>query len=141
MAAERDELILNATHAVVGYDPANGKELWRVRGNSPITVASPIAQDGMIVATGGYQTPKPIYVLKPGASGDVTPDDVYIVCGHYDSTSQSPNTFAPGEEAPRKTPGEATDETGAETEEAERVFRHLIEVLNLSTHLEVLGIQ
>lgn len=28
--------------------------------------------------------------------GDVTPDDVYIVCGHYDSTSQNPNVFAPG---------------------------------------------
>ncbi|MHC5211085.1 MAG: M28 family metallopeptidase [Planctomycetota bacterium] len=28
--------------------------------------------------------------------GDVTPDDVYIVCGHYDSTSGTPGTFAPG---------------------------------------------
>ena len=28
--------------------------------------------------------------------GTLTPDDVYIVCGHYDSTSGSPLTFAPG---------------------------------------------
>ncbi|MBU0755159.1 MAG: M28 family peptidase [Planctomycetes bacterium] len=28
--------------------------------------------------------------------GDVTPDDVYIVCGHCDSTSPSPSTNAPG---------------------------------------------
>lgn len=28
--------------------------------------------------------------------GDVTPDDVYIVCGHFDSVSESSSTFAPG---------------------------------------------
>ena len=28
--------------------------------------------------------------------GDVRPNDVYIVCGHYDSTSQSPSSNAPG---------------------------------------------
>ncbi len=28
--------------------------------------------------------------------GTTTPQDVYVICGHYDSTSQSPSTFAPG---------------------------------------------
>ncbi|MEM8933656.1 MAG: PQQ-binding-like beta-propeller repeat protein, partial [Acidobacteriota bacterium] len=68
------ELVLAATNAIVGYDPANGKELWRLAGNSPITVASPIARDGLIVATGGYRTPKPIYAIKPGGRGDITPE-------------------------------------------------------------------
>lgn len=70
---ERAELVLNASNAIVGYDPATGSELWRIRGNSKITVASPVAVDGAIVATGGYRTPRPIYVVKPGASGDITP--------------------------------------------------------------------
>lgn len=69
------ELVLSASKAVVGYDPATGKELWRIRGNSPITVASPIAQDGLILATGGYRNPKPIYAIKPGARGDITPEE------------------------------------------------------------------
>lgn len=70
-----DELILNASNAIVSYDPASGKERWRIRGNSKITVASPVGRDGAIVATGGYRTPRPIYVVKPGAQGDVTPPD------------------------------------------------------------------
>ena len=28
--------------------------------------------------------------------GSVTPDDVWVVCGHIDSTSQNPSNFAPG---------------------------------------------
>ena len=72
---QHTELVLAASKAVVGYDPTTGKELWRIRGNSPITVASPIAQDGLILATGGYRTPKPIYAVKPGARGDITPEE------------------------------------------------------------------
>jgi photosystem II stability/assembly factor-like uncharacterized protein len=28
--------------------------------------------------------------------GTVTPDEIYIICGHYDCTSQMPQTYAPG---------------------------------------------
>ena len=73
--ARHAEVILAASKAVVSYDPATGKELWRILGNSAITVASPIAQDGMILATGGYRTPRPIYVVKPGGRGDITPEE------------------------------------------------------------------
>ncbi|MEM9596437.1 MAG: PQQ-binding-like beta-propeller repeat protein [Acidobacteriota bacterium] len=72
---ERAELVLSASKAVVGYDPATGRERWRILGNSPITVASPIAQDGLIFATGGYRTPKPVYAIKPGGRGDLTPEE------------------------------------------------------------------
>lgn len=72
---ERTELVTNATKAVRGYDPSTGRLLWEIRGNSTITVSSPVAANGLIVATGGYKTPKPIYVVKAGvASGDVTPE-------------------------------------------------------------------
>ena len=66
--------VSNASKAVRGYDPRTGKLLWQIKGNSTITVASPIAAEGLIVATGGYKTPKPIYVVRAGkANGDVTP--------------------------------------------------------------------
>jgi outer membrane protein assembly factor BamB len=69
----QNELILNASKAVCAYNPEDGQLLWEIRGNSTITVASPIAADDLIVATGGYKTPKPIYVVRPGARGDITP--------------------------------------------------------------------
>lgn len=71
---EGDELVLSASKAVVGYDTASGDELWRIEGNSLITVASPIAGDGFVLATGGYREPKPIYLVKPGARGKIVPD-------------------------------------------------------------------
>ncbi len=74
--SERDELITNASKSIRGYDPDSGKLLWQINGNSPITVASPVASDGLMVATGGYKTPKPIYVVRAGmALGDITPND------------------------------------------------------------------
>ena len=71
---DHSELVLVASKATIGYEPATGKERWRLLGNSTITVASPIAQDGLIIATGGYRTPKPIYAIRPGAQDDITPE-------------------------------------------------------------------
>lgn len=69
----RTELVTNATKYVRGYDPLTGKELWRLGGNSEITVPTPITANGLIFVTSGYRDPKPIYAIKPGATGDITP--------------------------------------------------------------------
>ena len=74
-APEGPEVAMNATNAVRGYDPTSGEVLWEIRGNSKITVASCVAADGLVVATGGYQRPAPIYVVRAGAFGDLTPGE------------------------------------------------------------------
>jgi outer membrane protein assembly factor BamB len=71
----RAELVTNGTHFVRGYDPLTGKELWRLGGNSEITVPTPIAGNGLIFVTSGYRNPKPIHAIRPGASGDITLKD------------------------------------------------------------------
>ena len=70
---EGPEVVMNATNAIRGYDPRSGEMLWKIRGNSKITVSSPVALDGLIVASGGYQRPAPIYVVRVGSRGDLTP--------------------------------------------------------------------
>ena len=73
--SQRDELITNASKAVRGYDPKTGELLWQVNGNSTITVSSPVAAGGLMVATGGYKTPKPIWCIRAGkGKGDITPE-------------------------------------------------------------------
>ncbi|HET9832197.1 MAG TPA: PQQ-binding-like beta-propeller repeat protein, partial [Vicinamibacterales bacterium] len=69
----RAELVTQATKYIRGYDPANGKELWRLSGNSEITIPTPILGPGFIVVTNGYRGVQPIYAIKPGATGDITP--------------------------------------------------------------------
>jgi outer membrane protein assembly factor BamB len=68
----RAELVTQATTFIRGYSPESGKELWRLGGNSEITIPTPIVGPGVIIVTNGYRGVQPIFAIKPGASGDIT---------------------------------------------------------------------
>ncbi len=70
----RVELVTSAPNYTRGYDPLTGKELWRLGGHSKITTPAPVAAHGLIFVADGYSRPgiKPIYAVRPGASGDIT---------------------------------------------------------------------
>ena len=61
-----------ATGFTRGYDPTTGKELWRLSGNSEITIPTPIVGPGFVIVANGYRGVQPIYAIKPGANGDIT---------------------------------------------------------------------
>jgi outer membrane protein assembly factor BamB len=67
----RDELVTNGTK-VRGYDPASGALRWTLGPNSEITIATPVAGHGLVFVTGGYPPVRPIYAIRPGATGDIT---------------------------------------------------------------------
>ena len=68
------ELIANGAEHVRAYDPMTGKELWSIKGTSMISVPTPFAVDDLIyVFTGYWRYIQPIYVVKPGSRGDITP--------------------------------------------------------------------
>ncbi len=69
----RDELVANGTKHAMGYDPETGKELWRVGRLSEITVPTPFSAHGLIYICSGYSPIQPIYAVKMGAKGDITP--------------------------------------------------------------------
>lgn len=68
----RAELITNGSRAIRGYDPATGKELWRLTPNSEVTTPTPIVAHDLIFVTSGYRPIQPIYAIKPGAMGDIS---------------------------------------------------------------------
>lgn len=70
--AGRDELVTNASNFIRGYDPETGKELWRLGGSSKITTPTPVFADGLIVVASGRRPEAPIFVIRFGASGDIT---------------------------------------------------------------------
>jgi outer membrane protein assembly factor BamB len=74
-AGGRTELVTQATTFTRGYDPSNGKELWRLSGNSEITIPTPIVGPGFVIVTNGYRGVQPIFAIKPGASGDISVKD------------------------------------------------------------------
>ena len=69
------EIIVSGANVVTGYDPANGRELWRADGLNPTndptnrTVASPVIMDGVIYAPARHG---PLLAIKGGGRGDVT---------------------------------------------------------------------
>ena len=66
------ELVTNAANFVRGYDPRTGKELWRLGPSSKITAPTPIFGDGVFVVASGRAPERPIFVVRPGARGDLT---------------------------------------------------------------------
>jgi outer membrane protein assembly factor BamB len=71
----RAELVTNGTKAIRGYDPVTGKELWRLGPNSEVATPTPIFAHDLIYVTTGYRVIQPIYVIKPGAAGDISLKD------------------------------------------------------------------
>jgi outer membrane protein assembly factor BamB len=67
------ELVTNASNFVRGYDPRTGKELWRLGRSSKITAPTPIVADGLFIIASGRAPERPIFAVRPGSRGDLTP--------------------------------------------------------------------
>ena len=69
----RAELVTQATKFTRGYDPGTGKELWRLSGNSEIAIPTPVIGPNLVIVSNGYTPVQPIFAIRPGATGDITP--------------------------------------------------------------------
>ena len=73
-AGPRKEIVINGEAFVIGYDPANGKELWRCKtfaGRGEPTVAP---GNGQVFVVNGLAGD--IYSVKLGGKGDVTASNI-----------------------------------------------------------------
>lgn len=68
--AGKDQLVIAGADQVNSYDPANGKQLWSVKGTSVECVSTVIAQGDRIFATGGYPEKETLCIRADG-SGEV----------------------------------------------------------------------
>lgn len=67
---ERKELIMSFPLEMKAFDPASGKVLWTCSGLNPLVYTSPVYDDGIVVAMGGYYGNS--IGVRVGGSGDVT---------------------------------------------------------------------
>lgn len=68
----RAQVIVNGTNRVRGYDLATGATLWQCGGLSQNVVASPVVEDGVLVAGSSYEKKAMFAVRLAGAAGDIT---------------------------------------------------------------------
>jgi outer membrane protein assembly factor BamB len=92
---ERVELITNASNFIRGYDPATGHELWRLGGSSKITAPTPIFSGDLIVVASGRRPEAPIFVIRAGASGDITLRNEQTSSQHIAWSKQKRGSYMP----------------------------------------------
>ncbi len=69
----RTELVTNASNFIRGYDPDTGAERWRLGGSSKITAPTPVFSKDLVIVASGRAPQRPLFAIKPGGSGDITP--------------------------------------------------------------------
>jgi outer membrane protein assembly factor BamB len=75
--AERTELVTCGTGKIRSYD-LDGKLLWELGPMSIIVIPTPVEGNGLLYICSGYvgdRKNRPVYAIRPGASGDITPKD------------------------------------------------------------------
>ena len=68
----REQVIVNATNRVRGYDLATGKPLWEAGGMTANVIPSPVHADGTVYVTSGFRGNALLAVRLAEAQGDVT---------------------------------------------------------------------
>ncbi len=66
----RAELVMSFPLELKAFDPLSGEILWTCEGLNPLVYTSPVYDDGIVVAMGGYQGSS--IGVKVGGNGDVT---------------------------------------------------------------------
>jgi outer membrane protein assembly factor BamB len=73
---QRTELVISGIGACQSYDLA-GQPLWKIKGRSILAIPTPFEFGGHLYVTSGHVVwgQNPIYCVKPGATGDISPAD------------------------------------------------------------------
>jgi outer membrane protein assembly factor BamB len=73
---DKKQVISPGSGAVVAYDPANGKEIWKVRyGEGYSVIPRPVFGHGLVFVCTGYDRPS-LLAIRPDGEGDVTESHV-----------------------------------------------------------------
>jgi len=79
----RTELVTTGTDKVRSYD-LDGNLLWELTGMSSITITTPFSHFGLLYIGSGYigDQRRPVFAIRPGASGDLTVLDDGVLDEH-----------------------------------------------------------
>jgi outer membrane protein assembly factor BamB len=91
-AGGRSELIASGAEAVIAYDPATGRELWKTEGTRSHPIPSFVTAHGLVFATAGSQA-KVALAIRPGP----VPDDQRIAWRYNKGTAYVASPIAIGD--------------------------------------------
>ncbi|MEY4687113.1 MAG: hypothetical protein RIR76_1136 [Verrucomicrobiota bacterium] len=95
--AGRPQIVCPASGAVIAHDPADGRELWRVRyGGGYSLIPRPVFAHGLIFIGTGYNRADLLAIRVDGSMGDLT--DSHIAWRTTKGAPLTPSTVAVGDE-------------------------------------------
>ena len=65
-------VIANGYRRICGYDFETGKEIWRLSNGGDAPAPTPVVANDLIYLNSAHGKYSPIFVVKPGATGDIT---------------------------------------------------------------------
>ena len=68
----KTQIIVNGWKHMGGYDFDTGREIWKMSGGGDAPTPTPVFANGLIFINNAHGRYSPIYVVKPGATGDIT---------------------------------------------------------------------
>ena len=94
-AGGRRQIISPGSNAVCAYDPADGKEIWRVRYNGYSVIPRPVYGHGLVFICTGYERPS-LLAIRADGKGDVT--DTHVVWKTNKAVPHTPSLLMAGKE-------------------------------------------
>jgi outer membrane protein assembly factor BamB len=70
----REVVAVNGWHEIGGYDFKTGERGWLLKGGGDIPVPTPFEAHGLVYITNAHGRLSPIYAVRAGAAGDITPE-------------------------------------------------------------------
>lgn len=93
---DRTELIVVGGDYDRAYDPATGTELWRFSRDFEVKTPTPFVAGDLVILAGGYRG-QPLWALRTGATGDLSPPEEGAASEHvaWQSDKGGPYTSTP----------------------------------------------
>ena len=91
----RKQIISPGSNVVTAYDPANGKEIWRVRYSGYSVIPRPVYGHGLLFICTGYDRPG-LLAIRADGKGDVT--DTHVVWKTNKAAPHAPSPLLIGDE-------------------------------------------
>jgi outer membrane protein assembly factor BamB len=91
----KKQIVSPGSDAVCSYDPADGKEIWKVRYDGYSVVPRPVYGHGLVFLATGFNTPS-LLAVRPDGQGDVT--DTHVAWTLKKGAPLTPSPLLIGEE-------------------------------------------
>jgi len=89
------QIVSPTSGLVAGYEPRNGRELWRVRyGEGYSVIPRPVLSDGLLFVCSGFDKPSLFAIRPTDGGGNLT--DTHVVWRHSKGVPNTPSPIAAG---------------------------------------------